>query len=170
MFKFRSISGILALAMAAGACFGEDVEPAKFYKLEFVVKELDGAKTLNSRAYSMVVSSGNAKGSIRTDSRIPCVSAKGPDGNTTQFQQVNVGVNIDAMGLKEVQNKLSFTRSADISTMSQEPSGVPSPVVRTNRWSSTLIVPFKKPTVVLSSDSVDSKTQMQLEVTATPIP
>jgi hypothetical protein len=31
-------------------------------------------------------------------------------------------------------------------------------------------IPLKKPTVLFSSDNLDSKSQMQVEVTATPVP
>ncbi len=42
-------------------------------------------------------------------------------------------------------------------------------VIRQNRWSSSVIVPLKKPTLIFSSDDPASKRQMQLELTATPL-
>jgi hypothetical protein len=44
------------------------------------------------------------------------------------------------------------------------------PSIRSNSWSSVVIVPLKTPTLIFSSDDPASKRQMQLELTATPIP
>ena len=35
--------GLFGLAMAAGSCLAQNMEPTKFYKLDFVVKGTDGA-------------------------------------------------------------------------------------------------------------------------------
>ncbi len=48
-----------------------------------------------------------------------------------------------------------------------EVAGVGEPVIRQNVWDSTVLVPIGKPTVVFSSDDLDSKGKMQVEVTAT---
>jgi hypothetical protein len=44
------------------------------------------------------------------------------------------------------------------------------PTVRQNVWQSDVVVPLKKPTLLFASENLDAKTQMQVEVTATPIP
>jgi len=41
------------------------------------------------------------------------------------------------------------------------------PTIRQNRWSSSVVVPLSKPTVIFSSDDLTSKRQFQLELTAT---
>lgn len=164
----RFILGSLALAIAAGACFGEDAEPTKFYKLEFVVKEVQGNKVLNARTYSTVVPSGGHIGqNIRAGSKIPFISKQGA---TTEFQQIDVGVSIDTKDVKETDDRLSFGIGVDISSLAEGPSS-PSdhPVLRQNRWSSTATIPLRRPTLLFSSDNVDAKSQMQVEVTATPI-
>jgi len=154
--------------IAAGSCFGEDAEPAKFYKLEFVVKELQGNKILNARTYSAVASTGNQMSEIRAGSKLPYISKQGA---TTEYQQIDVGVNIDIHQVKEVDNRLSFSIMVEISSLAEGPSGATEhPVVRQNKWSSTVTIPLKKPTLLFSSDNLDSKSQMQVEVTATPIP
>jgi hypothetical protein len=158
----RWITGVLAFVMAAGTCLCEDPAPVKFYKLEFVVKEVGGAKVLNTRAYTAVVSTGN-RSEIRAGSKIPYASS------TTQYQQADVGVSIDAWAIREVQDRLSFNIVVDISSVAEGGSEM-RPTIRQNRWSSTLIVPLKKPTLLFSSDNMDAKTEMQIEVTATPIP
>jgi hypothetical protein len=168
----RWILCALVFAVAAGACFGQDAEAIKFYKLEFVVKEVQGAKVLNSRAYSTIVSTGNAHNAIRAGSRIPFATSKPTPGQpfaTTQYQQVDVGVNIDTSAVKEVENRLSLTVGVEVSSMAEDSATPLAPVIRQNKWTSTVVVSFRKPTVVFSSDDVTAKSQMQLEVTATPL-
>jgi len=41
------------------------------------------------------------------------------------------------------------------------------PVVRQNKWQAAVLIPVGKPTVVFTSDALDSKGTMQLVVTAT---
>ncbi len=153
---------LLGLAFA-GAALAQTAEPAKFYKLDFVVKELETGKVVNSRSYStMLTLQSNDRSSIRTGSRVPVTAS---DGKMTY---IDLGVSIDCWNLKEVQSDLSLFVSADLSS-ALEPSTTPNPVIRQNRWSSIVTVPAKKPTVIFSSDDVSSKRQIQLELTATPV-
>jgi len=163
----RCVLGSLALLMAAGSCLCEDAEPAKFYRLDFVIKEAQAGKILNARTYSTIVSTGNRTSEIRVGSKLPYISKQGV---TTEYQQIDVGVSIDTKDLKETDNRLSFSLMVDISSLAEGPSApTDHPVLRQNRWSSIATVPLKKPTLLFSSDNVDSKSQMQVEVTATPI-
>lgn len=164
----------VALTLAAGTCLAEDSVAPKFYKLDFTVKEVEGGKVLNARTYSVMVSAERDGGAtsclIRTGSKVPTVT--GGSGVNSQFTYIDVGVNIDCRGgVKEVPGGLSLGVNADISSALQEPAtsaNLP-PIIRQNRWSSNVLVPLKKPTVIFSSDDVASKHQMQLELTATPI-
>jgi hypothetical protein len=166
---------ILALAIAAGTVFAQtpeaakSPEPSKFYKLEFVVKEVEGSKVLNARSYSMTVAANAPEtASIRAGSKIQVASGPG-------IQYLDVGVNIDCRKVTELPRDLSLFVAADVSSLPSEPSpsattGIfATPTVRQNRWSSSVIVPLKKPTLIFSSDDPASKRQMQLELTATPI-
>ena len=159
----------VAVAMMGPTCFAENSDPPKFYKLEFVVKEVEGPKVLNARAYSMTVSSDSSSpaSSIRTGSKVPMASSPG----SSQFTFFDLGVNIDCRSIKPAQNELSLIVTADVSSMQLEspPSAASQPVIRQNRWSSVVIVPIKKPTVIFSADDLTTKRQMQLELTATPI-
>jgi hypothetical protein len=156
---------VIALAMAAGTCLAQNPEELKFYKLEFVLKEVEGAKVINSRSYSMQVSN-EAKGpnSIRTGTRVPVSTS------STSVQILDVGVSIDCRFVKELQHSLTLFVTADISSVPAEASATPTvPAVRQNKWSSTVLVPIKKPTVIFTADDTTTKRQMQLELTATPI-
>ena len=156
-----------ALALAAAACFAQEPTPSKFYKLDFVVKELEGGKVLNTRNYA-VTASLEGSCSIRTGGKVPFDPSR--NGLPPHFNSYDVGVNIDCHHLRETQMGLSLDVNADMSSVLEEQKATPSvPTIRQNKWSSTVIVPFKKPTVIFSSDDVNSKRQMQLELTATPI-
>lgn len=154
--------------------------PVHYYHLEFVVQQLgsDG-KPVNSRTYSTTASTEkmDSYGSIRTGSRIPIVTASHRDASsggvtTNQFQYVDVGVNIDVRGaLQELGNRLSFSLSADISSLADSHGSSDSgePVIRQNRWQAAVLIPIGKPTVVFASDDLDNKSSMQVVVTATPL-
>ncbi len=165
----RCVLAPLALLIAAGSCFCEDAVPAKSYRLDFVVKEVQGTKILNARAYSTVVSNGQrGRSEIRAGSKLPYITKQGA---TTEYQQIDVGVSIDTYDVKEVDNRLALAIAVDISSLPEGPSApTDHPIVRQNKWGATAIIPFKKPTALFSSDNVDSNSQMQVELTATPLP
>jgi len=171
---------VLMAALVAGACFAQsesakpaEPPPPKYFRLDFVVRELDSGKVLNSRAYSMTISTDpqNRVSSIRAGSRVP-VSTK--SGASSESTYIDVGVNIDCNSAKEVQNQLALNVSADISTTANDTT-VPNynpglPVIRQNKWTGNVLVPLRKATTIFSSDDASTKHQMQLELTATPIP
>jgi hypothetical protein len=168
MKKQLIIAGLLALTLAAGTCLAEEpTEPAKFYKLEFVVKESAGNKVLNSRSYTTMISTGiHSRGEIRAGSKIPYAVST----SNSNWQQIDVGVNVDVRAITEMQDKLAFNIVAEISSVPEGASDQPRPTIRQNRWSSDVVVPLKKPTLLFSSENIDAKTQMQVEVTVTPVP
>ena len=142
--------------------------PVHFYHLEFVVQELgaDG-KPVNSRNYTVDANTDrvNRNTSIRTGSRVP-VPTSG-----SSFQYVDLGVNIDVRNAHEIDGKLSLEVNAEISSLA---TGAPytaqgAPVIRSNRWQSPVLIPVNKPTVIYTSDSLDSKGNMQIQLTAKPI-
>jgi hypothetical protein len=154
---------ILGLVLAGAAL--AQTEAPKFYKLDYVVKEVEGGKVVNSRTYSTMLAvqapgRDTSPASIRAGGRVPVTSTSG-----TQFFEL--GVNIDTRELRESQTDLSLYISADVTTIAQDSSGS-IPVTRQNKWSGTVLVPAKKPTVVFASDDMTSKRQLQLELTATP--
>jgi hypothetical protein len=145
--------------------------PAHYYHLEFVVQELgaDG-KPVNSRSYSSTTSTDRSdlSASIRTGSRVPIVTGS---SSGSQYQYMDVGINIDVRNTHEVNGKLKISLVADVSSLAT-PAGLsqPStPVVRNNRWQAPVLVPLNKPTVVFTSDALDTKGSIQLVVTATPM-
>ena len=160
------ISRFATLLLFAASGFAQTPAAARFYKLDFVVKEVEGAKVLNSRAYATTASTDKSGGgcSIRTGNRVPTPTT----ADNKQFTYIDVGVNIDCGALQEVDSELAVRLTAEVSSTLQEPPAT-QPVIRQNRWSSTVIVPIKKPTIVFSSDDATTRRQMQVEMTATPL-
>jgi hypothetical protein len=140
--------------------------PVHFYRLEFVLQELGAeGKPVNSRSYATTTSTDrtDTSVSIRTGSRIPIQIASG------NIQYMDVGINVDVHKVHEVNGKLAFDLSAEVSSLATQTglSQPSTPVVRNNRWQAPVLVPLNKPTVVFTSDALDTKGNMQLVVTAT---
>jgi hypothetical protein len=147
-----------------------DKAPKKFYQLNFKVQELENERVINSRSYSMILGVG-AVGAIRSGQKVPYSSRSGAN---SEWQQMSVGVDIDCRKLEELGDQVSLSILADLSSVIENhgeaglPSSVP-PIIRNNRWGSTVLLPVKKPTVLFSSDDPASKRKMQLLLTVTPI-
>ena len=150
--------GLLAITGLA-----QNPENSKFYKLEFTVKEIEGTRPASSRTYSMVAVADGPNSSIRAGSKVAI------PGTSAQVSFIETGVNIDCRQIKEIQNELSLTVTADISSAAQEGTTPSYPVIRQNKWGSNVMVPLRKPTLIFSSDDIMTKRQIQLELTATPI-
>ena len=151
--------------------------PTHFYRLDFAVEEIgaDG-KPVNSRAYSTVLGTDSHElMSIRTGSRFPIATgAFAATGNTpvqsTQFQYVDLGVNFDVRDVREIGRQLSLNLTADLTGLAgPSDSATHQPVIRHNRWQGNVLIPIGKPTVVFSSDSLDSKGGTRILVTSTPL-
>ncbi|MBY0503693.1 MAG: hypothetical protein K2X03_07280 [Bryobacteraceae bacterium] len=155
--------GLLLLAFALAA-WAQDT--GKFYRLDFVVKEFDDNKLVSAKTYSTFMSTDDrSRGAqIRTGNRVPY--SVGPN----QFQYADVGVNIDCQKLSEVGGQLVAMVQADVSSIpsGEAPPGS-SPLIRQNRWNGTVVIPPAKATTLFSSDDLNAKRKMQLELTATPV-
>ena len=154
---------ILSLATVIPSLAQDDKprEPS-FYKVDFVIKEVEGGKAVNSRAYSSIVSQ-NDRGSIRTGNKVPM-----PTGSGNSYQYYDVGITIDCSLTKELADRVVLNLNIDISSNATTEAPMP-PVLRQNKWTSTVVVPLRKAITVFSSDDPTSKRQMQVELTATPV-
>lgn len=177
----------VVVCAAAGWAYGQDngaaqaapKPPDHYYKLNLTVEQLnDAGRVQNSRVYVMTIASGNdlkpgqmgsiPEQQIRTGARVPV--ATGTGGGSTQWQYVDVGVDFDVRHVSETGGELAFELVADVSSIAPTPSTlVNAPVIRQNKWDSTVVIAVGKPTLVFSADDLDDKGRMQVEVTATPV-
>jgi hypothetical protein len=160
----------ITLLFAAILCFAQETPTAptqqKYYKFDFVVKELDAGKVQGSKNYSVI---GGVRGRensmmIRTGDKVQVPT--GGTASATQYTYVDIGTNIDCRIVYESATELGLSISADISSADTPRAQVISQI----KWNSNVLVPLRKATVIFTSDSITKKTQTQLEVTATPLP
>jgi hypothetical protein len=161
---------LVTLLLAGSALAQNENKPpegTKFYKLDFVIKELEAGKVTSTRSFVMSIGQVGPfnSGSVRTGDKVAVPTGSFGGGNT-QYTYVDLGVNIDCRLQGVVDNQLLITITADISSLASQ--GSP-PVVAQTKWNSGATVPLRKPTVLFSADGAASKRQIQLEVTATPI-
>jgi hypothetical protein len=150
----------------------------KHYKVDFVVKEADpSGRVVNSRSYSTILATTyqGEPNQIRSGNRVPIRTSTGENAESGRgkgdIAYIDVGVNIDCRFVQEIDQKLAMKVKAEISSI---PTGTDlnsglDPVVRQFQWNADVLIPPDLPTTIFSSDDVNSKTRMQVEVTATPI-
>lgn len=162
--KLTVTCGLLAFLASAG--FAQSAaEQGKYYQLDFVVKELEGGKTVNARHYWTTTTTGEHPAcSIRTGSKVP-ISTGDKD---TNFTYIDLGVSMDCSFAHEIDGSLGLTVTAEISSAAA-PGSIKQPVIRQNKWNGKVILPFGKPTPIFSADDLASKGQIQIELTATPV-
>lgn len=166
---------VLIIAAAATAQQGPAPFAAKkdssFYRLDFVLRELEDGKLVNTRSYSMWLKTDIAWATLRAGndtpySTIPPALEKG----TGSVNYRNVGFQLDC-ALDEIDNNPVATINASISDVlhpdqANEAKPTP-PVFRNIAFKSAALLTPGKPTTVSSIDDPNSKRRFQLEVTAT---
>ncbi len=152
------------LLMAASLCFAQDdvKKPGvKYYRLDFVIKELDAGKVQSTKSYSAIGSvTAGGKSMIRSGDKVPVSSG-------TSTTMIDVGISIDCRLQFETPTDLALQIAAEISSLGTEKSTYP--VIGQTKWDSNTVVALRKPTTVFSSESPTTKRTTQLEVTATPL-
>jgi len=184
MQKRRTLAMVLAIfaiVMAAKPSLAqqntaeksEAAKPAGSYRLDFTVSEMDDSKTLNSRAYTMMLT-GARTGQVRAGSRMPVQSAGSETGPVT-MSYLEIGQSIDCRIEAEQDRYLVLDTAVDISSMAPAPTGgeVPlsskNPIIRSLKAHTFGSVEVGKPTVISSLDDVSSKRRFRLEVVVTKI-
>lgn len=146
------------------------------YRVEYVVREMEKGKPVNTRSYVLMAHSdlkGKAeRAAFRVGSRIPISTGTKTEGASasTQFQYYDVGMNIDCRLWDTAKGLIVDTNLELTSVASSEMSSMPSmPVVRRlHLEDDTLVVPGK-PGMVGSIDDVTADRRYEVEVTATKV-
>jgi hypothetical protein len=139
--------------------------PLEQYHLEFSINELEDGKKVNSRQYSMDLSS-NDSNEIKIGTRIPVETKE------SEMQYIDLGTNIMArIGENRDQTEL-FVRTETSNLANESGPGEKRdshPVIRQLKMGGTVLLPVSKPVVLSSADDPNSRRQFQLEVTVTKI-
>jgi len=82
---------------ATGTCLAQSEknkdEQQKFYRLDFVIKEIAYDKVVNARSYSTMISTGHSGDQIRVGNKIP----RQTGSPTNPYEYIDVGVSIDCV-------------------------------------------------------------------------
>jgi hypothetical protein len=149
------------------------------YRVEYVVREIEKGKAVNSRSYVLMARTGRGgalalpgdRAAFRVGSRVPIVMASSPKpGESAQVQYEDVGMDIDCW-LREGDHGLSVRTNLEMRSIANpEMSSTPStPVIRRfHLEDETLVVPGK-PSLVGSIDDVTTDRRYEVEVTASKV-
>ena len=149
------------------------------YRVEYIVREIEKGKPVNTRSYVMMARASHGKvhedrASFRVGSRVPILmgNTPKPEGASTQVQYEDVGMNIDSW-VTEVDQGLSVRTNLQMQSVatSEMPSvPVPStPVFRRFHLEDETLVAPGKPGMVGSIDDVTADRRYEVEVTATKV-
>lgn len=184
IFKALLIPCLLLLttagAMAQVSTQNKTDQQPQFFRLNFVVKELQGKQLLDSRKYTTEISATPISDnhghnnfsylgrSIRAGTRIPIQTQSG------SFNYVDLGVNIDCQSPALVGDRLAMEVIANISNIAKShPSGsakqITPPIIQQNSWKSEVLIPIGKQAVLFTSEDPASTSTMELDVTAIPL-
>lgn len=137
--------------------------PRHFYRLDFVLREMDDGKPLNQRTFTMSVSADPADTrertwwNLRAGTRLPV-----RDPNGTNF--VDVGVNFD-LAAKDADNALQLEVTSDISSVATETASNTAPPIRQLKVKGAVFAPLGKQTLVFTAEDPASRHQFELQVT-----
>src|SRR5689334_2114594 len=108
------------------------------YRLDFVVKELEDNKVMNTRSYSMIMQSsedrGRSFGEVKTGSRVPIVTTTKEGASTTQYMDVGISINAQLYALDN--SILLLSCSTEVSSLADAQTGS-NPIVRQMRTNTT---------------------------------
>ncbi len=140
-----------------------------FYKLEYVLREVQDGKTINSRNYLMTVED-NDRGEAKVGARVPVATSS--VGGVNQFQYIDVGVNINARVVGKgdyaaVRTMLEISGFAIPEQTTVTVNSAVQPVMKQMRTEMAAVVPLGKPTVIGMVDDVNSTKRYEVQLTAT---
>lgn len=137
------------------------------YRLTYTVTESEGTKQIGRQRFSLTVISEAANSELRLGSKVPI--ATGTFGSNTppatQFQYVDVGLNITAR-VREFTNGAMVFSKLEQSSVSEEDSGLgkSDPVIRQALLENTALLTAGKPVMLGSLDIPGSTRHLDIEV------
>jgi general secretion pathway protein D len=160
------------------------------YKLDYTVTELEDGRKLNTRTYTLMcenetdphVGAGGRWGAhLRVGSRVPVATGSFMPGGgenkasalvNTQFQYIDVGMNIDAgMNITD-DGGLTLASTVEMSSVAEPNTAggsMTNPVIRQLRASTNSVITPGKPIVLSTADDVGSKRRFEVQVVATKV-
>jgi hypothetical protein len=153
---------------------GGDGLTGNFYKLAFVMYELDDGKRTNQREYMLIVKAEYQPSSVRVSTRVPIYTEE--KGEDKKITYIDVGLVIRCSLKEQVDHRLQFHSDNEISSFVRPDqiansgnAGSAAPVLRTTRTESWALLTLGKPSVFTTVDDINSTKRLQIEVTATKV-
>ena len=152
---------------------GREGNTENFFKLAFVMYELDDGKRTNQRDYMMIGRTDNHPSSIKVATKVPITTLE--KGDEKQYTYTDVGLKINCSMKEQVDRRLqlhcdieisSFMRPEQIANATGN-AGLAAPFLRTTRTDSWALLTMGKPAILTTVDDINSTKRMQVEVTAT---
>jgi len=155
---------------------GENREQAatnNFFKLAFVLYEVEEGKRTNQRDYMMIGRTDNQPSSIRVSTKVPITTQE--KAGDKAYTYIDVGLRINCSMKEQVDRRLqlhcdieisSFIRPEQIANATGN-AGLAAPFLRTTRTDSWALLTLGKPAILTTVDDINSTKRMQVEVTAT---
>lgn len=146
---------------------------SKTFRLTFTLAESDSGKRVGIQHFAMVVASGQ-RTVLKQGDKIPVATgtyeAKNDTGTQTQFQYLDIGINLDAT-LTDSPEGLRLKSKIEQSSLGQPTTiaGVQEPVIRQSVLEGTSSMKIGKPLTLGSLDIVGSTRHVDIEVVAEPI-
>jgi hypothetical protein len=161
-------------AAPQGSSSQENARPParETYRLEYTITEMEDGKKLNARSYSVMCEDRGSptRGVLKVGSRVPVVTGGAANAVQTQFQYLDVGMNIDARLDVTASGDLTLQSDVDMSSVANADRSAQvdgNPVIRQLHVSSFNAITVGKPVVISTADDVASNRQFQIQVVAT---
>ncbi len=153
------------------------VSPSTIYRVEYVVREIEKGKPVNTRSYVLMAHSDlkgkSERAAFRVGSRVPILTSTGKTEGipaTMQVQYYEVGMNIDCRLWDTDKGLIVDTNLEMNSVANAEMSSTPStPVIRRLHIEDDTLVAPGKSGIVGSIDDVTADRRYEVEVTATKV-
>ncbi len=170
----RNVVVAVIVAMLLGTVIAgraQDEKPAStpgqgnsnFYKLDFVVRELEDGKTVSTRNYTLMTRSNDWQ-NLRVGTRVPV------PGGETKVTYTNVGLQVDCRVIEDRNSDApALVTRAEITSVVEEKTMNGAPLIRNVQMNATSPVTIGKPVVISGVDELNSKHRFQLEVTVTKV-
>ncbi len=144
--------------------------PARSYRLVWTLDESEGGKDVGTQHFEMVVTTGG-RTTTKVGSKVPVLTGsygkQGGDGLQSQFQYLDVGLNIDA-SLDDTGTGLRLRSKVEQSSVAAQPvtiANVQEPVIRQSVMEGTALLTLGKPITLGSLDVPGSTHHLNISVT-----
>jgi hypothetical protein len=148
----------------------QENRPAEAYRLDLSFYELEDGKRINTRHYSLDMTTGGGAKTSRIGTRVPVPNGTDSPDRSMNFQYMDVGTTIwaDLSRLMGGEVRLDInTNVSDLDMRQHDRSPATPPVVRHIDISGGTLLVTGKPILIGSMDDPNSNRQFQLEVTVT---